>query len=87
MFTEQLVVKRKKDGAPGVWSAPISQTQPLDTAVNAWVDQTGNEIVTITAPNMFMQWMDNERTVRLVVAAVMVTYIPAIVTPQPIQKG
>lgn len=83
MFTEQLVVKRKKDGPPGSWEAPTMQTRPLDEAVNAWVDKTGNEIVTITAPSMFMQWMDVERTVRLVVASVMVTYVPALAFPTP----
>ena len=84
MFTEQLVVRRKKDGPPGAWDPPISQSRPLDDAINAWVDQTGNEIVTVTAPNMFMQWMDGDRTMRLVVASVMVTYIPALAPPQPI---
>jgi hypothetical protein len=84
MFTEQLVVRRKKDGPPGSWEAPITQSRPLDDAINAWVDQTGNELVAITAPNMFMQWMDPDRTMRLVVAAVMVTYVPAVAVPQPV---
>jgi hypothetical protein len=84
MFMEQLIVRRKKDGPPGAWEAPTAQSKPLDEAINAWVDQTGNEIVTVTPPSMFMQWMDSERMMRLVIASVMVTYIPAIAPPQPL---
>jgi hypothetical protein len=62
----------------------VSQSPPLDETVNAWVDQTGNEIVTVSPPSMFMQWMDAERTTRLVVASVMVTYVPAIAPPKPL---
>lgn len=86
MFAEQLLIKRKKDGPPGTWEPPLTQTPALDTAINAWVDSTGNEIVTITAPGMFMQWMDAEKTIRLVIASVMVTYVPALIQPQPITQ-
>lgn len=84
MFIEQLVIRRRKDGPPGAWDPPLSMTKPLDEAVNDWVDQTGNEIVAVTAPGMFMQWMDGDRTMRLVVASVMVTFVPAIGSPKPL---
>lgn len=84
MFTEQLIVRRKKGGPPGAWEAPTTQSRPLDESINAWIDQTGNDLVSITAPNMFMQWMDTDRTMRLVVTAVMVTYVPALAIPEPV---
>ncbi len=82
MFVEQLVVRRKIGGSPGSWEPPISQSTPIDQAINNWVDQTGNEIVTVSAPSMFMQWMDSERTTRLVVCTVMLTYIPSVPPPK-----
>jgi hypothetical protein len=82
MFTEQLIIRRKKDGPPGSWDPPVSQSKPLDDAVNEWIDQTGNDLVNVTTPGMFMQWMDADRTTRLIVASVMVTYVPAL-TPVP----
>lgn len=86
MFTEQLIVKRKIDGPPGAWEQPTLQSKPLDENINLWVDRTGNAIVSVTAPSMFMQWMDKERIQRLVICAVMVTYIPSIPPPQaPLQ--
>lgn len=84
MFVEQLLIERKPDGPPGSWKAPRAQTKPLDAAINDWVDETGNEIAAVSPPSMFMQWMDTERTMRLVVASVMVTYVPAVALPKPL---
>ncbi len=78
MFVEQLYVRRKVDGPPGSWEPPITQSKPIDKAINDWVDSTGNEIVNVSTPGMFMQWMDQERTIRLVVVTAMVTFIPAL---------
>jgi hypothetical protein len=83
LFTESLVIKRNPD-ISGSWGPPVTQSKPLDAAINAWVDKTGNEIVTVSTPGMFMQWMDKERITRLVIASVMVTYIPAIESPKPL---
>lgn len=78
MFVEQLVVKRVPNGPPDSWLPPISQSKPLDEAINTWVDQTGNELVGVPAPSLYMHWLDAQHTIRLVVASVLVTYIPAV---------
>lgn len=84
MFAEQLVVSRKVDNPIGIWAPPTSQTKPIDVSINDWIDQTGNELVSVSSPGIFMQWMDKERTQRLVISAVMVTYIPSVVPPKPL---
>ncbi len=86
MFVEQLVIKRKLDGPPGAWEAPRSQTEPIDEQINKWIDKTGNELVSVTTPGIFMQWMDAERSLRLVITTVMVVYIPAVAYPVPLIK-
>ncbi len=78
LFNEQLIIKRKLDGPPDAWEPPVSQTAPLDKAVNDWVDSTGNEIVNVSTPGIYMQWTDPERTTRLVMWSIMVTYVPAV---------
>lgn len=87
MFVEQLIVRRKKNGPPGTWDQPTVQSKALDQAMNDWVDQTGNEIVAVTAPGMFMQWMDQERMTRLVICSAIVTYIPAVQPPRPLSQS
>lgn len=81
LFVEQLIIKRREDG---LWEPPIAQGKSLDQAINDWIDQTGNEVVNLTAPSMYMQWMDTEKTVRVVLASVMVVFVPAIQTPTPV---
>ncbi len=78
MFSEQLIVKRT---TPTTWGPAQSRGKPLDMSINEWVDITGNEIIAVTAPSMHIQWLDQEHTTRLIVAAVMVTYIPAVPIP------
>jgi hypothetical protein len=78
VFVEQLVVRRVPGKNPPEWGPPVQQSKAVDTQINEWVDLTGNEIAQVTAPHMHMQWMDKERTTRLVVATVSVTYYPVV---------
>jgi hypothetical protein len=84
MFVEQTTIKRKTTSPQITWYPPTKQTAPLDDAINRWVDKTGNEIITVSPPSMFMVWLDAEHSIRLIIASVMVTFIPAITQPKPL---
>ncbi len=73
-FSEQLIVQRNLNGS---WGSPVLQTPALDDSINKWVDQTGNEIITVSTPGLLVQWMDAEKTIRMVMTTVMVIYSPA----------
>lgn len=82
LFSEQLIIKRNKD----TWDPPLSQPIPLDQAINEWVDRTGNELVSVSTPGMYMQWMDAERVTRLIMTTVMAMYIPAVKITKLVEK-
>jgi hypothetical protein len=86
MFVEQMLISRDKDAPLGSWNPPKAQSKPIDDLINEWIDKTGSEVVNVTSPSMFMQWMDAERTQRLVIVSAMVTYIPAVPQLRPIKE-
>lgn len=79
-FSERLTVKRHKDEKSGnyIWIEPTLHSLPLDEAINKWVDTTGNEIINITAPSIFTEWVDNEKTIKSIIVSVMILYISAV---------
>ena len=86
MFSEQLVIDRAPNTETG-WSAPTKLSDAVDKQINDWVDKTGNEVVSVSTPGLYMTWLDPDKIKKLIFVSVMVMYIPSVPPPKVVSSG
>ena len=73
-FVESRYEKREKGAAPDAWQH-VSHTEPIDTQVRDWVDATGNNIISVSAPGFEHMWANKEMTLKCILVGSTVIYV------------
>ena len=72
-FQEVRYMKRLPDAGPDAWEH-LSSTDPIDTQVARWVNETGAVIDNVSSPGISQLWTDKEMTVKCIIVSFVVMY-------------
>jgi hypothetical protein len=75
MFTESRYERRPPGAAPDAWEH-VSHTAPIDEQVAAWTIVEDANIISVSAPGISQLWADKEMTLKCIIVAYVVIYIP-----------
>ena len=75
-FIESRYEKREKGAAPDDW-VHVSHTESVDSQANAWVEATGNNIISVSPPGIEHVWADKEMTLKCILVGMTVCYVEA----------
>lgn len=74
-FQETRYYYRPPGDSPDSWKLQ-EHTESLDKQINDWVDRSGAILQQASAPGMTHLWLDDDKTIKCLVIAVIVFYLP-----------
>jgi hypothetical protein len=75
LFTESRYERRPEGAAPDSWEH-VSHTAPIDEQVEVWATNEGANIINVSAPGISQLWANKEMTLKCIIVAYVVIYIP-----------
>lgn len=80
LFTENRYERRPEGAAPDSWEH-VSHTEPIDEQVAVWAAEVGANIINVSAPGISQLWANKEMTLKCIIVAYVVIYIPRTTKP------